>query len=101
MYITHSSSLIHTLYRVYLLSLPSTFYRTKLLSAVLQVCKAAMKFKPIENCWNWLCVLPLCHFLSGACKPFISLEYKLEKSHFYARAEKFGYNAIKPKLSPG
>ena len=69
--------------------------------AVLRLCKDAMKFKTNEKNWDWLYVLPLCHFLSGLCKPFASLAYHPEKEHFNARAKTYGYDDLKPKLSAG
>ena len=77
------------------------FSREKVQQAVLQLCKNAMKFKTISKaCWDWLYVLPLCHFLSGAIQPFASLEYN--PSYLGAiRAKKFGYDELRSKLKPG
>ena len=60
-----------------------------------------MKFKTNERNWDWLYVLPLCHYLSGSCQPFASLECQPEKKHFFARAEAYGYDNVKAKLKAG
>ena len=67
----------------------------------MQLCKEAMKFKTNNVNWDWLSVLPLCHFMSGCCEPFCDLEYKPEKKHFDARAKDFGYDDLRSKLEPG
>jgi hypothetical protein len=86
---------------LFLRSISSITCREKVQQAVLQLCKNAMKFKTIsEPCLDWLYVLPLCHFLSGAIQPFASLEYN--PSHLGGlRAKKFGYDELHGKLKPG
>ena len=75
-------------------------YREKVNFAILRLCKKAMI--SISN-WelDWLSVLPLCHFLSGSCEPFASLEYNPENIQFNARAKEFGYVDVRQKLSLG
>ena len=77
------------------------FCRINVSKAVLSLCKDAMKFKTIERNWDWLYVLPLCHFLSGLCQPFASPEYHPRKEHFSARAEAYGYDNVKPNINVG
>ena len=69
--------------------------------SVLNLCKEAMKLTTKEPCWDWLYVLPLCHFMSGACEPYASLEYNPENIRFNARAIQFGYNDLRQRITPG
>ena len=55
--------------------------------------------KTKDACLDWLCVVPLCHFLSGSCEPFGSPDDKAR--NFETRAEKFGYRDIRNKLTAG
>ena len=48
---------------------------------------------------NWLCVIPLCHFLSGYCEPFGNPSETSKK--FGARADEFGYKDLRSKLQTG
>ena len=66
---------------------------------VLRLCKDAMNFKVVSTTWDWLFVLPLCHFLFGACEPFASPKLDPVPSDFSARAEEFGYNKVVNKKS--
>ena len=66
-------------------------------SAVLQLCKQAMKQMTRELCQDWLAVLPLCHFITCSCNPFSSLEYDPEKVRFNARAIEYGYDGFQRK----
>ena len=78
-------------------------YRPAVCEAVLHICKVAMK-KVTHKDYNydWLYVLPLCHFLSGFCKPYDNIDYYPEKYQFYARVEAYGYKDLRPNiLSPG
>ena len=69
---------------------------------LLLLCKDAMKLKSTNDHFrDWFGVIPLCHFLSGACKPFSRPDYDPREEHFNARAKEFGYDAVKTKLSPG
>ena len=68
--------------------------------ALLQLCKEAMNFKDIYTaCWDWLFVVPLCHFLSGLSKPFASIDYMHSKVG--DRAVEFGYSELRGKLTQG
>lgn len=75
-------------------------YRNKVSAAILDLCKTAMR-KTKELRLDWLCVLPLCHFMSGSCEPYSSLEYNPEKIKFSSRAKKFGYDDIQWKHLSG
>ena len=59
-----------------------------------------MKFRTIsEACWDWLYVVPLCDFLSGATEPFAELMYKSTFST--DRVKKFGYEGLRHQIIPG
>ena len=77
-------------------------YRPAVYEAVLHICKVAMKKVTHKDCnCDWLYVLPLCHFLSGSCKPYDNIDYYPRKEQFYARVDAYGYNEVKPKLLTG
>ena len=66
--------------------------RRRVHDGVLRLCREAMKFRTAN--WDWLGVLPLCHFLSGACHPFANLSLYPTRKDFTSRAEKYGYNGL-------
>lgn len=66
------------------------------MKGVLRLCKDAMKSKIT---WDWLFVLPLCHFLSGACQPFASPNLYPKRTDFNATAQQFGYDEVLKKKS--
>ena len=84
---------------IYYTSSVLLFYRSAVYDAVLRICKDAMK-KATHNC-DWLYVLPLCHFLSGSCKPYDNVEYYPTKYQFHARAVTYGYKEVQPNILPG
>ena len=77
-------------------------FRNVLHTATLHLCKEAMEFKSINTAnWDWLRVIPLCHFLSSGCKPFSVLECTPTLEVFSARAENYGYKDLRTKLTEG
>ena len=77
-------------------------HRLAVCEAVLHICRVAMKKVTHKDCnYDWLYVLPLCHFLSGVCKPYDNIDYYPEKHQFYVRVEAYGYNDLRPNISPG
>lgn len=75
-------------------------YRNKVSDAILHLCKRAIK-KTKDPHLDWLCVLPLYHFVSGSCEPFAGLEYNPDKLQFNCRAKMFGYDEIQWKYLSG
>ena len=67
---------------------------------ILWLCKEAMKFKMGQTNRDWLFVLPLCHFLSGACEPFARLALYPVKRDFSARVEEY-YKGLQQKSLEG
>ena len=72
------------------------FCRSRVQEAILHLCKAAMK---VNAHWDWLCVVPLCHFLSRYCEPFGNPSEKSKE--FGARADEFGYRNLQSKVQKG
>ena len=59
-----------------------------------------MKFRNISEAqWDWLYVVPLCDFLSGATEPFAGPIYKSTFST--VRVKKFGYEDLRDLIIPG
>jgi hypothetical protein len=73
--------------------------RRGVMKGVLRLCKDAMKSKSSTVTWDWLSVLPICHFLSGACEPFASPKLNALQNDFSGRAEEFGYVDVLRKKS--
>ena len=76
-------------------------YRERVHEGVLRLCKEAMMFKTAQRNWDWLFVLPLCHFLSGACDPFASLNLNPTLRDFTSRAQDYSYNELRKKNLQG
>ena len=69
--------------------------------AILLLCKSAMKFRTISEAhWDWLYVVPLCDFLSGATEPFAGLQYKSTLVGD-VRVKTFGYEELRHQIIPG
>ena len=68
------------------------FCRETLSAAILRLCTEGMKLKSFSGSMlDWLFVIPLCHFLSGDCIQFQSLNYEPSREVFYQWTEKYGY----------
>ena len=70
-----------------------------MIKGVLRLCKDAMKSKSSTATWDWLFVLPICHFLSGSWEPFASPKLYPVPNDFFGRAKEFGYDDVLRKKS--
>ena len=60
-----------------------------------------MKFKTAQLNWDWLFVLPLCHFLSRACRPFAGINLYPECKDFTSRAKDYNYDELQKRHFQG
>ena len=70
--------------------------RSKVCDAILYLVKLRMKYKPALD---WLRVIPIIHFLSGACVPFATVDHKTKK--FNACENVYGCKDVKTNLKSG
>ena len=64
-------------------SLPNC--RSEVAKSVVLLCKQTWRIR--KSCKEWLCAVPLYHFLKESCKPFAKLELNPEKAPFISYHE--------------
>ena len=88
------------IFLVYVVHLPLPS-RPTVVSAIERLCKEAMNSSTREIIWDWLCVLPLYHFMRDDCEPFMTPEYNPEKISISAQARNLDLKSFRSKVKTG